>query len=153
MMFKRWITLAITPLIILTTFGCGGGDEADPRQVVISMFGAMEKNDKAALAHMLDLLELMKTTEQDYALGGGEARVWTNPQQILDDLTENGLTKQRWFSFQRIVNNAEVFGETAAVEVTFVDKANSKGYRTKFGVHMVDGRWKIYSFKTTQGES
>jgi len=94
----------------------------------------------------------MKTTSEDYALGGGEARVWNNPQQILDDLTDAGLTKQRWFSFQRIVNDAEVFGETAAVEVTFVDKANSRGYRTKFGLHMVNDRWKIYSFKTVQSE-
>ncbi|MBI5266236.1 MAG: hypothetical protein HY851_03285 [candidate division Zixibacteria bacterium] len=153
MLFKRWIILIVAPMAMFASAGCGDGNEADPRQVVISLFGAMEKNDKAALAHMLDLIELMKTTEQDYALSGDTARVWTNPQEILDDLTEDGRTKQRWFSYQRIVNNAQVFGETASVEVTFVDKANSKGYRTKFGVHMIDGRWKIYSFKTTQGES
>lgn len=153
MMFRKSLVLMAVAIVTGILAGCGGGDEADPRQVVISLFGAMEKNDKAALAHMLDLVALMQTTEQDYALSGDTARVWTNPQQILDDLTESGRTKQRWFSYQRIVNNAQVFGETASVEVTFVDKANSKGYRTKFGVHMIDGRWKIYSFKTTQGES
>ena len=140
-------------LTVLGLVGCGSDDEFDPRKVVISMFGAMEKNDKATLAHILDLVELMKTTQQDYALGGVNARVWTNPQQILDDLTGDGLTKQRWFSYQRIVNKAEIFGETASVEVTFVDKEKSKGYRTKFGVHKVNEKWKIYSFRTIQGES
>jgi hypothetical protein len=153
MKHMRWIAVLAFALTVLGLVGCGSDDEFDPRKVVISMFGAMEKNDKATLAHILDLVELMKTTEQDYALGGGNARVWTNPQQILDDLTGDGLTKQRWFSYQRIVNKAEIFGETAAVEVTFVDKEKSKGYRTKFGVHKVNEKWKIYSFKTIQGES
>ncbi len=153
MKHRRWIAVLAFTLTALGLVGCGSDDEFDPRKVVISMFGAMEKNDKATLAHILDLVELMKTTEQDYALGGGTARVWTNPQQILDDLTGDGLTKQRWFSYQRIVNKAEIFGETAAVEVTFVDKEKSRGYRTKFGVHKVNEKWKIYSFKTIQGES
>ena len=38
--------------------------------------------------------------------------------------------------------------ETATVEVTFVDKVNSKAYLTKFGLHKVNGKWRIYSFKT-----
>ena len=39
-------------------------------------------------------------------------------------------------------------GETATVEVTFVDKEESQGYRTKFGLHLKNGEWRIYSFKT-----
>ena len=133
--------------------GCGGPlDQDDPRKVVIAMFGAMEKNDKASLAHLLDLVELMKAGNEDYSLGGGEPRVWTNPEQVLDDLTGEGLTKKRWFSYQRIVNNAEILGETATVEVTFVDKDASKGYRTKFGVRVVNEKWKVFSFKQIQSE-
>jgi hypothetical protein len=112
------------------------------------MFGAMEKDDRATLAHLLDLAELMRNFSEDYALQTDSPRVLTNPEQILDDLTGEGLTKRRWFSLQRIINKVEVTGETATVEVTFVDKQQSKGYRTKFGLHVVNGKWKIYSFKT-----
>jgi hypothetical protein len=113
----------------------------------------MEKDDKAALAHLLDLAELMKNVSEDYAFHSDDsARVFTSPQQILDDLTGDGLTKSRWFSYQRIINKADVMGETATVEVTFVDKDLSKGYRTKFGLHVQNGKWKIYSFKAIPDE-
>jgi len=115
------------------------------------MFGAMEKNDRATLAHLLDLAELMGNINEDYALKNDKPRVFTSPEQILDDLTGDGVTKKRWFSLQRIVNKAEIDGETATVEVTFIDKDQSKGYRTKFGLHKVHDRWKIYSFKTIVG--
>ena len=137
-------------LLALTTLGCGGSGSgsSDPRQVVISFFGAMEKNDQATLAHMLDLAELMKNGSEDYAVRADSPRVFINPQDILNDLTNDGLTKTRWFALQRIVNDAEVMESTATVEVTFVDKAASKGYRTRFGLHRVNDKWKIYSFKT-----
>jgi hypothetical protein len=127
---------------------CSGSDQSDPRKVVMSFFGAMEKNDQAALARLLDLPELMRNTRTDYAVQTDSPRVFTNPKDILDDLTNDGLTKQRWFSYQRIVNKAEVTGEHATVEVTFVDKDASRGYMTKFGLHKVAGKWRIYSFKT-----
>lgn len=122
--------------------------QSGPKQVVIQMFGAMEKNDKAALTRLLDLPTLMNNIREDYSLHSDSARVFTSPQQILDDLTDSGLTKTRWFSYQRIINGTEINDETATVEVTFVDKPNSKAYLTKFGLHKVDAKWRIYSFKT-----
>ena len=148
---KLSIIIAIVACLQFTA--CSSADLNDPRQVVITMFGAMEKNDQATLAHILDLAELMKDTGSDYALQGSTARVFTNPKDILDDLTDSGLTKQRWFSMQRIVNKAENMGETALVEVTFVDKESSKGYLTKFGLKKIHGKWKIYSFKTSNSAS
>jgi hypothetical protein len=147
---KRFPGIAISALLVAIVMlqGCGSDTPADPKAAVIKLFGAMEKDDQAALAHLLDLSALMKEMNEDYALQTDQPRVFTNPQQILEDLTGEGKTKQRWFALQRIVNEAEVEGESATVEVTFVDKENSKGYRTKFGLHMVNGKWKIYSFKT-----
>ncbi|UCD63216.1 MAG: hypothetical protein JSW34_10750 [Candidatus Zixiibacteriota bacterium] len=138
-------------IIVALVYGCSGKEgPSSPKQAVISMFGAMEKDDKAALAHLLDLPELMKTINEDYALQLDSPRVFTSPIQLLEDLTGNGLTKTRWFAMQRIIGNTVVTGETATVEVTFIDKDKSIGYLTKFGVHMANEKWKIYSFKTLQ---
>lgn len=152
----RLTTLTLTASMILTAsmmlpiIGCEGYGQNSPKQVVIGLFGAMEKDDKAALAHLLDLAALMQNIDTDYALSGDDKpRVFSSPQQILEDLTENGLTKTRWFSMQRIINDVEILGETATVEVTFVDKKASKGYTTKFGLHTKNGKWKIYSFNVT----
>jgi len=123
---------------------------SEPREVVISLFGAMEKNDEASLTHLLDIPELMRNSQEDYALQVENARVFTNPEEVLKDLTGEGETKRVWFALQRIVSNARIMGETATVDVTFVDKAASHGYRTTFGLHLKYGEWRIYSFKTVQ---
>lgn len=128
--------------------GCADDVDADPRRVVMAFFGAMEKNDEARIARLLDLATLMKNVDEDYAVTMDKPRVFTNPRDILLDLTGDGLTKKRWFSYQRIINNAEVMGEHATVEVTFVDKEASRGYMTKFGLHKMNEKWRIYSFKT-----
>jgi hypothetical protein len=142
----------IPALFILTALlaGCGGPDMSEPREVVISLFGAMEKNDEAALTHLLDIPELMRNSQEDYALQVENARVFTNPEEVLKDLTGDGETKRVWFALQRIVSNARIMGETATVDVTFVDKASSHGYRTTFGLHLKHGEWRIYSFRTVR---
>jgi len=147
---KNYLLATACFLLLVLSVGCSTDSSSDPREVVISMFGAMEKNDKAALAGILDLPELMKIYNSDYALQTDSIRLFTTPQQILEDLTDDGLTKTRWFSYQRIINKSFIDGESATVEVTFVDKENSIGYRTKFGLHKVNSKWKIYSFKTIE---
>ncbi len=144
---------AVWCLLMLVT--CSGSTPSNPKSAVIAMFGAMERDDKAALAHLLDLPALLRDQGEgeDYALQTDSPRVFINPEHILEDLTEEGQTKRRWFSLQRIIDKAEVIGETATVGVTFVDKQQSKAYLTKFGLHIVNGKWKIYSFKTTQSSS
>ncbi len=129
---------------------CSGTDMSDPRRVVIALFGAMERDDQAALTHLLDIPELMRNSQEDYAVQKENARVFTNPEQVLKDLTGDGETKRVWFAHQRIVANAQIMGETATVEVTFVNKEASRGYRTSFGLHKKQGEWRIYSFKTFQ---
>jgi hypothetical protein len=131
---------------VLLVVGCSTTSTGGPKDTVISFFGAMEKDDRAAIANILDLGEMMKKTVEDYALSGGEPRVFTTPEDILNDLTGEGETKKRWFALQRIVADASITEEVANVEVTFVDKVGSKGYRTVFGLHKVHGRWKIFSF-------
>jgi hypothetical protein len=146
------LSLVLVGSLFAVLSGCSSGsNSSDPRQVVISFFGAMEKNDQAALAHMLDLPSLMKNMAEDYAVQTDSPRVFTNPQDILIDLTNTGLTKTRWFSLQRVVANSQVNEDNAIVEVTFVDKQASRGYRTHFGLHKMNDVWKIYSFMTFEG--
>ncbi|MFH2048547.1 MAG: hypothetical protein ABIJ12_03785 [bacterium] len=146
---KAFVITIFLLIAIMILSSCSSDDsQADPKKTVISMFGAMEKDDKAKLAYLLDLPELMNNIKDDYALQTNEPRVFYSPEEILDDLTGEGQTKLKWFSLQRIINDANINGDEAAVEVTFVDKERSIGYLTKFGLHKKNDRWLIYSFKT-----
>ena len=152
-MITRQLKAALVILMTLSILGgCGSDDSDAPRKTVISLFGAMEKNDQAALLYVLDMPELMKNLNEDYALQIESPRLFTSPEQILEDLTGEGQTKTTWFALQRIISSVNhTSDETATVDVTFVDKGKSKGYRTRFGLHKINDKWKIYSFKTISG--
>lgn len=123
----------------------------DPRKVVIQFFNAMNDNDTASLAHYLDFKALMNTDGVDYALSTNDApRVFNAPQDILHDLVDGGLTKQRWFAFQRIVGNATQGADSALVEVSFINKEINKQYLTYFGLRRLHDNWVIYSFKASK---
>lgn len=146
---KAFVIIIFSIIAMMILSSCGSDiSQAEPKTTVISMFGAMEKDDKAKLAYLLDLPELMNNIKDDYALQTDEPRVFYSPEEILNDLTGEGQTKKKWFSLQRIINDAYINGDEAAVEVTFVDKERSIGYLTKFGLHKKNDRWLIYSFKT-----
>lgn len=151
---KTFVITVFSILAMMILSSCSSDDsQSDPKKTVISLFGAMEKDDKAKLAHILDLPELMNNIQDDYALQTDEPRVFYSPEEVLEDLTGEGETKKRWFSLQRIINNVHVDGDNAAVEVTFVDKEKSIGYLTKFGLHKKHDRWLIFSFKTRPSQN
>lgn len=148
----RLVTALVTVMALTFLGGCSDDSKDAPKKTVISLFGAMEKNDHAALLYVLDMPELMKSLNEDYAIQTDSPRVFTSPEQVLEDLTGEGQTKKTWFNLQRIISGVNhTSDETATVDVTFVDKEKSKGYRTRFGLHIINGKWKIYSFKTVSG--
>nr|MBN2277456.1 hypothetical protein [candidate division Zixibacteria bacterium] len=139
-------------IAILFLAGCSGGTGGDsPKDTVVRLFGAMERNDAPAIEHLVDLPALMDQTQEDYALQRDEPRVFHNPAEILDDLTGDGITKKRWFSMQRVIGKTEIHGDSALVEVSFLNKKLGIQYYNKFGLRHVDGRWLIYSFRTMSG--
>lgn len=150
MIARRFVHLSTLGfLMIALMIGCNPSAEvSDPKEVVIALFGAMERDDEAQLARILDLASLMKEGSTDYALSGSEPRVFHSPLEIFADLTKDGETKRRWFSYQRTIGASEMVDSTAFVTVLFQDKQSGQAYQTKFGVHKVLGKWRIYSFKT-----
>ncbi len=128
--------------------GCSSDVSQSPRRVVIELFGAMERDEVPVLANVLDLQALMESRQLDYALNLDTPRVFTSPKQIFDDLTNDGLTKLTWFKFQRVVGDEEILGDTAYVDVSFVDKDTGKQTFNKFGVRKIGQRWRIFSFRT-----
>lgn len=127
---------------------CGSAPKGKtPKEAVIMLFGAMERDDRAAVAHLIDIPSLMGKSEDDYALTTDSPRTFYNPEDLLDDLTGDGKTKTRWFSHQRVIGNTEVYGDSARVEVSFINKKAGVQYYSKFGLIKRNDVWKIYSFK------
>lgn len=144
----RKYVIAIITIALIAAQGCGRGidTEPDPRKVVLNMFRAMDNNDRQAIAHYLDFAALLRTGATDYALQMDSVRTFYDPEKMLDDLTKGGLTHTRWSLLQRIVGEASQAGDTALVEVSFIDKSTDTQYYTKFGLRKTGKMWKIFSF-------
>lgn len=132
--------------------GCAtvGDTTSDPRKAVINMIRAMEDSDSKALIHYLDFRSLMTPGETDYALQMDSVRVFMDIKAMLDDLTEGGLTHDRWMGMQRVVGSTERAGDTAYVEVSFISQETGKQYFNKWGLRQINERWKIFSFHCMQ---
>jgi len=150
--FRSFSGLAVLSILMFLGLSCGETGDS-PKEVVVKMFGAMDRDDIAALNDVLDIPALMERGAQDYSLQADTARVFHSPEDLLNDLTGDGKTKRRWFSYQRVMGNTEIKDDTAFVEISFIDKAKSTQYYNKFGLHRdKSGRWIIYSFRTVSGE-
>lgn len=149
----RRMFAVISILILTAVAGCSGKyAESDPQQVVVRMLRGMENNDREAIAHYLDFPAFLNLRDRDYALQMDSVRTFSNPEQILDDLTKGGFTYTRWMKMQRVVGALELHGDTAYVEVSFIDKEASRQYYNKWGVRRIKNGWKIFSFGTMPTE-
>ena len=144
-MRKLGIILFLAAIIIT---GCDKQKFDTPRDVVVHLFGAMERDDQSAIVYLVDLPSMMGLENEDYALKTDNPRTFYNPQDILDDLTGEGLTKRRWFSMQRVIGQTEYNGDSALVDVSFINKETGVQYYNKFGLCKKKDRWMIYSFRT-----
>lgn len=145
-MMKLFIALVIPALVVIAA-GCSAGPntESDPQKAVVKMFRAIENNDRQKLAYYLDFPALLSKRDVDYALSD-TVRSFNNPEEILDDLLEGGFTNSRWTGLKKVINKSWQTGDSAVVEVSFMDTGKGKTYYTKFGLHRVNEAWKVYSF-------
>lgn len=149
---RKSILVAIVLMLVIQTACVSKGDlEPDPRQVVLNMIRAMEKSDRTAVAHYLDLPSLLVPGERDYTLQMDSVRLFHDPNAILDDLCKGGLTWERWMGMQRIVGDASQSGDTAFVEVSFINKSTGTQYYNKWGLRKMNDRWKVFSFGVMGG--
>jgi len=116
------------------------------------MIRAVEDHNRDKLAHYIDFPALLSNTSGNITLNAEEPQKITNPKALLDEFDEGGKTRERWMAMQRIVGNSEIKGDTAFVEVSFISKETGTHYYNKWGLHKMQGMWKIYSFGVMPGE-
>lgn len=142
----RFLTGITLFLLLLGLAGCSSPDRNDPREVVLTMIRGMEHSDSIAIVSCLDFASLLKPSTTDYALRMDSVRVFPDSQAMLKDLMAGGLTRERWLQMQRIVGSTTTSGDTALVEVSFISRLTNTQNYNKWGLHKINGKWKIFSF-------
>ncbi len=130
-------------------FSCAKGPPA-PNSVVIQFLEKdMPNSDTTAILAKLDLPTLVQERKSEFADAGDSLRVQRYTEDsLIADLTAGGELNNRWLALQIIVSRVTEKGDTALVEVSFIDAQRDVQYYNKMGLRKTEEGWKIYSFKT-----
>jgi hypothetical protein len=140
----RLTCLAIL-IFLAATWSCS--NKPDPREDVKKLIAAVDQSDTTALKASLDLDWMANQGSEGIPAKDRPELLSKKRQELLDDLTGNGATRTSWNNSLVVIGKSEVAGDSAAVEVTYIDKTNGIKDYTRMGLYFKDGRWKVYDLK------
>jgi len=148
---KSRIAIILGILFTLVIWGCSKEELPDPKSDVIEFFSKnMPLADTLAVLEKLDVPAIFEERKLQLTADGDTARAnrYTN-DTLLADLMPGGILNERWLKYQIIVSEVTVKGDSALVEISFVDPNASVQYYNKIGLYLTEEKlWKIYSFRT-----
>ncbi len=142
------VIVIATVLAVLTLLpSCAGTPE--PRRTVMDFLASL-REDTTSIEYLNQLLDFDELIDEssiytyDSALSRSE-----NSHEFAALLLKGGKVRDRWLKNQIIVGAVQVSGDTAIVEVSFIDREARpvKQYYNKMGVHRADDKWKIFAFR------
>ncbi len=164
-MLKHWTDHRIMPeravslpalcvLIALLTVAiasCSHNARPEPKETIKMLFEAMRQSDSVSLAQNIDLTSAARGMERDL----GAAVADSNGAQpdmgarLLSSLVGEGGLRKRWLDDNQIVlGRTDTQGDTALVEVSFIDKITRVQYYNKMRLVWRNERWIVTDFQT-----
>jgi len=139
---RLWPAAAVAVLIAV---GCAG--EPEPRTVVKDLLASLRQDTTSYdyLSQLLDLGELIQ--DESIYTYDSSLTIDENGRAFVSMLQKGGELRQNWVTKQIVLGDVAVLNDTATVEVSFIDRTINKQYYNKMGVHLVDGKWKIFAFR------
>lgn len=131
-------------LLAMIVYACGGPSRPDPRTTVKDFFAAMQNSDTLYLNSSVDLAKAASTIPDDLAPDS----LSPGAQSLLGALTGEGHLRKRWLSNQIVVGRSQQSGDSAWVEVSFIDRLTRVQYYNKMLLEFRGDHWMITSFKT-----
>ncbi len=141
---QRFICLFLL-IFFVATWNCS--KKPDPRENVKKLIAAVDQSDTTALKESLDLNYIINQRLKGVLEKDSLTSFLKKRQELLDDLTGNGATRVSWNNSLVVIGKSEVLGDSATVEVTYIDKTNGIKDYTKMGLYFEDGKWKVYDLK------
>lgn len=142
--FHRFICLCFLILFVFT-WNCS--NKPDPREDVKQLIAAVDQSDTTALKESLDLNWIVNQGLKGVPEKDSLASFLKKRQELLDDLTDNGATRVSWNNSLVVIGKSEVAGDSATVEVTYIDKTNGIKDYTRMGLYFKEVKWKVYDLK------
>lgn len=144
--------LGVTVVMLLTLIssGCTGSGHPEPKDTIKGMFGAIRASDSTFLRTHIDLESAAAGIRDDlaYPMADSTETVPALGERLLGALTGEGVLKTRWLQDQIVLGKSWIRGDTALVEVSFIDRLTHMQYYNKMRLEFRGDHWVVTQFKT-----
>ena len=145
MTVRRFIPGSAPVLLVVGVLGCMADSRPDPRETIKGLFTAMRASDTLYLSQNVDLVEAVVTLGEELKIDSGAP---DPARALLAQLTGEGTIRERWLDNQIVLGRAHSSGDTAWVEVSFIDRLTRVQYYNKMRLDFRGDHWVINSFRT-----
>ncbi len=129
----------------LIIMACESGPQ--PKDTVLGFINALRGDTQIELDNYLIVNELVRENAPNVYTYNDSLSVRENINRFSELFAPDGKIRRLWTDKQIVVGETEVLGDTAYVEVSFIDRASSKQYYNKWGLRKTTEDWKIFAFK------
>jgi len=132
------------------SYGCSHDARPIPKETLSQMFEAMRISDSVSLALNIDLASAAASVQNE--LPQVQDTTVENIDWgaiLLSEMVGEGGLRNRWLNEHQIVlGRAETHGDTALVEVSFLDRVTRVQYYNKMELIFRGDRWIVTRFRT-----
>jgi len=145
---RHWSALAVAlALVYVAIFGCSS--QPSPKDTVMDFFSAIYSDDTSIVRGSVDLDRAYVSVKNDLHEAGDSLETdidWG--ERLAASLTGEGRLRTRWLKTKVVINKTEFFGDSATVEVSFLDRETGIHFYNKVALVRRPDRWVIVTFRT-----
>jgi hypothetical protein len=142
---KRMYLFLFLMSIWLIVFACSRSPS--PRVVVMDFIEAVNKADTASIEKYMDWNRFAQEKLKDLPEADKQQFTPQYKEQLVSSFLGNGFTRLDWQNKMIVVNDEKVVGDSALVEVTFVDQKTGLTDYTNARLYKKDKKWLMYYIK------
>ena len=132
---------------LAVTLICACEKGPEPRDTVLNFVRALQTEDEIDFHQYLDLNELVHENADNLYVYDSTLSLQENLKKFTDLFGLEGKIRRLWTSKQIVIGESEMAGDTALVEVSFIDRDTRKQFYNKMGLRKTESGWLIFAFK------
>ena len=134
-------------ILTLSMLLAGCSSQPSPRQVTMEFVGSVVEDDSLAIERLLDIEMMVERRMMEIPPTDSTQTPEYFRDRIIENLTGDGGTRQLWKEHRLVVNDEEIAGDTAQVELTLMDQ--ERGIIQYLLVYLYrgqDGSWRVFKY-------
>lgn len=137
--------LVICLCLIVIIGGCSS--QPSPRDVSFEFIYAVLDGDSTAILQYLDIDRMAVKRMEGIPPADSALSLVDFKAKILQDIVGFGPTRSHWKNQRILVNKEIIRGDSAEVEMTFIDQTTGKIEYSMIYLYREDKRWWVYFYK------